>query len=128
MLRPRVREDTLTRDGQRCRCCSKLLLLYSNDPFQIAHIHEMNGGALRRLEAVDLSLRSTITLCCRCHEDIERNRMTAAPLDPESGYNGGVVFAGRRLGIGVIEPVYSYAAMTPQEARRTEGENDDDDS
>lgn len=94
-----------------------MVALQSNDPWTLANIHERTGGSQRRIEAVDITLRSTITLCNRCHEDVERNRMTAAPLDPEQGYNGRVVFAGRRLGIGPIEPIYSDPSITPQEAR-----------
>lgn len=93
-LRPDVRRDTWTRDGQRCRCCRKLVLLVTDNPFQLANIHERHGGHLRAEEAIDITLRSTITYCHACHEAVERNKLKEQVLDEEQSYNGPVSYTG----------------------------------
>lgn len=120
-LRPRVREDTFERDGGRCRCCWKALLLQTDAPFQLAHIHETEGP--RHEAAIDVSLRVTITLCHECHiENVEKNRVTITYESEELKCNGRVFFRGRHRVSGLIDrasdPLIPYERFKAERALR----------
>ena len=114
VLRPKVREETWLRDGRRCRCpCQRLVDLISDNPWQHANIHERTGGADRKYEAVDVSLRSTITLAKECHEKVERGTLNIVVLDEQLGYNGPVHFTGKLANGRVLDaPFLSKPTLT----------------
>lgn len=120
VLRPEVRGDTWRRDGMRCRACQKLVMLHTDDPFKLANIHERHGGHLRAEEAIDISLRSTITYCANCHQSIEQYKgLIERVLDEDAGYNGPVEYTGKLPnGVKLKDPFISHPTLTPQEARR----------
>lgn len=123
VLRPQVRRDTWTRDGRRCRACRKLVQLLSDDPWQLANIHEITGGAARKTEAIDITLRSTITLCKTCHDYVERHELHADPVVPAEGFNGPVLFTGKISPLNRAYRHLSRPEMSPQEARSTSGDD-----
>jgi hypothetical protein len=89
--RPAVREYCYRRDGGRCRCpCRRSLYLYTDDPFQVAHEHEItprsHGGS-------PLVSANVITLAPECHAAVTAGRLKIAPLADE-GADGPVVFSG----------------------------------
>lgn len=119
VLRPNVRRDTWIRDGRRCRVCTKMVQLHTDDPFQLANIHERTGGSKRAEEAIDITLRSTITLCGACHGHVELNKLVLTCEHEDEGFNGLVLVSGtlpnRRKPLA--EPIRSLPTLTPQEAR-----------
>ena len=111
-MRPDVRADTWVRDGGRCRCpCHRVLDLTSDAYWQHANIHERTGGANRKNEAIDTSLRSTITLAAECHEAVERNRLKIEVVDEQKGFNGPVIFSGRLASGAQLEPYMSLPTV-----------------
>lgn len=119
VLRPDVRHDTWMRDGRRCRACERLVSLQSDDPFQLANIHERRGGIYRAEEAIDVTLKSTITLCAGCHANIKPRKLTLDVADEDQGFNGLVTVTGR-LGSGELlkTPFLSTATLSPVDARK----------
>lgn len=119
-LRPDVRRDTFMRDGMRCRACQMMVELHSDSPWRLANIHERTGGHKRAEEAIDVSLRSTITYCKRCHESIEHHEgLIERVLDETLGYNGPVEYTGKLpSGARLKQPYLSSPTISPQEARK----------
>ena len=126
VLRPHVRADTFHRDGGRCRCpCRRYLHLTSDDPWLHANIHERTGGVARRTEAIDVTLRSTVTLAKECHEAVERHRMTIEILNDALGFNGDIMFRGRMANGTPLAGYRSAPTLTPPNARRLHGQEKD---
>lgn len=119
VLRPNVRRDTWSRDGFRCRACGKLLPLHSDSPFTVAHIHERDGGTKRAAESVDVTLRSTITLCAKDHAAVEQYKLHITVVDEAQGFNGPVRFTGRVANGDRVRDMESRPTLTPMEARST---------
>lgn len=119
-LRPDVRRDTWARDGMRCRACRKLVRLSTDDPFALANIHEMHGGVLRAEEAIDVTLKSTVTYCHACHMSIEQHKgLVERVMDATLGYNGPVEYSGKLpSGERLKTPLCSLPDLSPQEARK----------
>lgn len=119
VLRPDVRHDTWIRDGQRCRACEALTYLHTDDPYKLANIHERRGGIYRAEEAIDVTLKSTITLCAECHPLIKAKKLFLDVTDETRGFNGPVHVTGR-LGSGEVlkKPFLSLATLDPIDARK----------
>lgn len=119
VLRPDVRHDTWIRDGRRCRACERQVALHSDDPWAVANIHERTGGSQRAVEAIDVTLVSTITLCKACHDQIKPHKLHLDVLDPDAGFNGPVHVTGL-LGTGerLTTPFLSTATVDPVDARK----------
>lgn len=110
VLRPEVRADTYTRDGGRCRCCWKYLHLNTDNPFMLAHIHETEKP--RAVAAVDVSLRSTVTLCYECHiENVEKNRVKIDYDSDERRCNARLYFTGTMRSGAVLNRLASDPAI-----------------
>ena len=101
--------------------------LNSDDAWRHANIHERHGGALRKIEAIDTSLRSTITLSKECHEAVHKHLLNMEVMNEAQGFNGPVVFTGTLAnGRKLLEP---YRSMPTVEhvIRQTESGDDDHD-
>lgn len=116
VLRPNVRRDTWMRDGQRCRACGRQLPLHG-EPLTVAHIHERTGGSNRAAESVDVTLRSTITLCAKDHDSVERHKLHLIVVDDAQGFNGLVRVTGRLASGDRVTEMDSAPTLTPLEAR-----------
>src|SRR3990167_1391504 len=93
-LRPTVREDTWLRDSGRCRCpCQRWLPLKGDSPLAHIHIHETERP--RQEAAIDVTLRSTLSLAPECHQAVERNQLKTVYLDDNLRCNGPVQFTGQ---------------------------------
>jgi hypothetical protein len=93
--------------------------LVTHDPYELANIHERTGGHKRAEEAIDITLRSTITYCKACHESIEQHKgLVERVLDDAAGYNGPVEYTGKLpSGEKLKTPLVSYPALDPIDAR-----------
>lgn len=120
VLRPDVRRDTWMRDGMRCRACQKAVLLHSDDPWMLANIHERHGGHLRAVEAIDITLRSTVTYCKRCHDSVEHYEgLVERVIDDADGYNGPIEYTGKLPGgTKLKDPLVSLPTLSPIDARK----------
>ncbi len=76
-------------DAECCRCCGKHLELYSDNPFQLAQIHEEPS----RAQGGDpLDPKQTLTLCAVCHNLRTVNKLRLEIVDPIEGCRGEVRF------------------------------------
>lgn len=112
VLRPKVREDTYIRDGMRCRCpCRRMMPLRADTPLGHIHIHETEKP--RQEAAIDVTLRSTLSLAPECHEAVEKNRLHVEYADPELRCNGAILFTGRLAnGRILVHPYRSEPTLT----------------
>lgn len=68
------------------------------------HIHETEKP--RQEAAIDITLRSTISLAPGCHEAVEKNRLTITYLDDGLRCNGPVEFTGRLANGRILDAPY----------------------
>ena len=111
VIRPKVRQDTYLRDGMRCRACGRWMPLKGDTPLHYMHIHETESP--RAEAAIDITLRSTISLDPECHAAVELYSLRLTYMDDVLRCNGPVEFTGR-LGNGRIltEPYVSQPTLT----------------
>lgn len=107
-----MREETWIRDGMRCRCpCGRMMPLTGDTPLQHIHIHETEKP--RAEAAIDITLRSTISLAPECHEKVELGSLKLNYCDDDLWCNGPVAFTGRLANGRILDaPYVSYPTMT----------------
>lgn len=96
-------------------------MLLTDDPFQLANIHETEGP--RAVAAVDISLRVTVVLAPECHERVTHHKLRIDYVDDELKCNGPLQFTGRTAQgevYGLDRPFISKPTVSPQEARQTD--------
>mgnify|MGYP001567248964 CR=1 FL=1 len=92
MLRHLHRSSIYQLDGGRCRCCGTAVLLASDDPFRLGHVHEEPP---RSLGGDPLNPAQTLLLCARCHGARHSGRLRLEVEDQVRGCRGPVRFVGQ---------------------------------
>lgn len=59
-----ARARAFVRDKSQCRNCHRFLFLHTDNPFALAHAHEI---ILRSAGGPDTDTRNVVTLCAECH-------------------------------------------------------------
>lgn len=81
----------------------------------LANIHETEKP--RWKAAIDVTLRSTLTLAAECHTAVERNQLKVEYLDAELQCNGPVAFTGTlATGEKLSEPYVSWPEIAASDA------------
>ena len=79
----------------------------------MAHIHIHETERPRQEAAIDVTLRSTLSLAPECHQAVERNQLKTVYLDDNLRCNGPVQFTGQLAnGRRLDEPYVSFPTLT----------------